>query len=219
MGSAGSILHHFQSGGRTIRIETFPARPDGPRPSVILLHGANGVKFENLVVSGVMQFLGARDLAVHLVHYFDRTDTSYADNPTIHRYFPDWMASVQDAIRHIQERYAGAPLGMFGHSLGGYLTAATLVQNPAVQAAVILSGGIDENSARAVQRTAPALILHGAADTRVEVTEARRLVGALTSAGAPPEFHLYPREGHVLEMASYADALNRSAQFLRRHLA
>jgi dipeptidyl aminopeptidase/acylaminoacyl peptidase len=185
---------------------------------VILLHGANGIRYANPVVSGVMQYLGVHDLVVHLVHYFDRTGTSYADTATIQESFGVWLETVEEGIRHIQAYCEGAPLGMFGHSLGGYLTAATLIRNPAVQAAVILSGGLDEDSARAVKRTAPTLILHGAADTRVPITEARRLEGALTGAGAAPEFHTYAGEGHILEMVSYADAMDRAMRFLRRHL-
>jgi predicted esterase len=213
-----SSFHQFQSGGRSIRVESFPAQPAAPRRSVILLHGANGVRYSNPIVSGVMQYLGVHDLVVHLVHYFDRTNTAYADNPTIRANFPAWLETIQDAIGHIREWGFEGPLAMFGHSLGGFLTAATLIRNPAIQAAVVLSGGLDEDSAREVQRTAPTLILHGTSDTRVPIIAARRLQSVLTAAGAPPEFHGYPGEGHVLEMASYADALDRSTRFLGKHL-
>jgi dipeptidyl aminopeptidase/acylaminoacyl peptidase len=122
-------------------------------------------------------------------------------------------------VQHIQEYCEGAPIGLFGHSLGGFLSAATLIRNPAVRAGVILSGGLDEESARAVKRTAPTLILHGSADTRVPLAEAQRLEAALIAAGARPEMRVYRGEGHTLELASYADALDRATRFLREHLA
>src|SRR5688572_21508471 len=81
MGETHSTVHHFRIGNRPIRVETLAGRHRGPRRSVILLHGANGVRYANPVISGVMQFLGLQDFAVHLVHYFDRTNTSYADDP------------------------------------------------------------------------------------------------------------------------------------------
>lgn len=213
-------MHHdFQSGGRTVRVETYPGKANGQWPSVILLHGANGVQFANVVISGIMQHLGANDLAVHLVHYFDRTGTAYADNGTIHRHFGEWLETVQDAIRYIQSKNPGSAVGLFGHSLGGYLTAATLVRNPAVKAGVVLSGGLDEESARNMQRAAPVQIFHGTADTRVSITEARRLEISFKMAGVTPEFHAYPGEGHVLEMSSYADVLDRATRFLGRELS
>jgi dipeptidyl aminopeptidase/acylaminoacyl peptidase len=219
MGGTRTTFHQFRSGDRTVRVETFPGRTERPRPGVMLLHGANGIRFANPVVSGVMQYLGAHDFVVHLVHYFDRTSTSYADDRTIRENFSAWLETVGEAVQHIQEYGKGSPLGLFGHSLGGYLTAATLIRNPAVCAAVVLSGGLDEESARAVRRTAPTLILHGAEDTRVPLAEARRLEAVLAAAGAPPEFHVYEGEGHILEMGSYADALDRATRFLRERLA
>ena len=219
MGTSQSTVHHFRSGNRRIRVETLAGRDERPRRSVILLHGANGVRYANPVISGVIQYLGLQDFAVHLVHYFDRTNTSYEDDPTIHEHFATWLETVEAAVDYLQKDGNGAPLALFGHSLGGFLSAATLIRNPAVQAAVILSGGLDEASALTVKRTAPTLILHGAADTRVPVAEARRLEAALTAAGASPEMHVYPGEGHVLELASYADALDRATRFLRKHLA
>jgi dipeptidyl aminopeptidase/acylaminoacyl peptidase len=166
-----------------------------------------------------MQYFGVHDLTVHLVHYFDRTGTSYADDQTIRDNFAVWLETVEGAVQHIQEYSKGAPIGLFGHSLGGFLSAATLIRNLAVRAGVILSGGLDEESARAVKRTAPTLILHGSADVRVPLAEAQRLEAALIAAGARPEMRVYSGEGHTLELASYADALDRATRFLREHLA
>ena len=217
IGIKGAATSHFSSHGRSICIESFPDTEE-PRPSVVLLHGANGTRFGNPIVSGVMQYLGVNGFIAHLVHYFDRTNTSYADDYTIRENFNAWLETVADGVAVIQERFPERPLGLFGHSLGGFLSAATLIQNPAVNAAVILSGGVDEDSALRVQRTAPVLIMHGTNDTRVPITEARRLEVVLTAAGAPPEVHWYRGEGHTLEMASYVDALDRGTKFLRRTL-
>lgn len=213
-----SKLRRFQSGGQAIRVETFPEELENARGSILLLHGANGIRFANPVISGAMQFLGVRDFSVHLVHYFDRTNTTYADDGTIRKCFHLWLETARDALAFVQKENPGAPIALFGHSLGGFLSAAMLISEPAVKAAVILSGGLDEESARNVKRAAPTLILHGSSDTRVPITEARRLESVLTAAGAPPEVHVYRGERHTLEMSSYVDALSRATEFLGRHL-
>ena len=68
-------------------------------------------------------------------------------------------------------------------------------------------------------RAAPTLILHGAADTCVPVSQALELFGALRSSGSTVEMAIYPREGHQQSERDHAiDSWSRSLRFLRRHL-
>src|SRR4051812_7963991 len=119
-------LSKFLSDGVSIRVENYPETPAPTAPSILLLHGANGMRSTNPVVSGVMQYLGTHDFNVHLLHYFDRTRTVYADDDTIHRHSAVWVQAVSDGIAHLREHIDGRPLGIFGHSLGGYLGSAML---------------------------------------------------------------------------------------------
>lgn len=211
-------LDLFESGGKEIRLETFtdPAYRDAP--SIIVLHGATGVEFANRFIANLAQSLAAQGFVVHLAHYFDRTGARYADDATIKRFSADWLQTVDDAVRFVRKKRPRAGIGLFGYSLGGYLAAAETVMSEQVGAAVILAGGLDEGSARSVRRGAPFLILHGAADSRVPLSEARRLESALKRTGQAPEFHIYPGEGHIMSLPAYADAVQRSVQFFRAHL-
>jgi carboxymethylenebutenolidase len=218
MSNISGMEHSYRSGGERIRVQTFPAE-DGAGPSVLILHGASGVRMANAVVSGIMQFLAGHGFLMHLIHYFDRSGTSYADDATIHRNFHAWRETLHDGIAYLSGRYPDRKLGLVGHSLGGFLAAAEMVENPTVAATVVISGGLDLESSRNVRRTAPTLILHGSSDTRVPITEAQRLESALIAKGAPPVVHVYRGEGHTLGMSSFADGLQRSVNFLRAHLS
>ena len=208
---------YLESGGRQIRVETFPAESKATI-SVIVLHGANGLRYANPAIYGAVQYLAVNGLATHLVHYFDRTGTVYADDRTIHASFGDWCEVVADAITWVKRTFPQRRLAIFGHSLGGYLASVHAIRNEHVEAAVILSGGLDENSARAVARTPPVLILHGSSDTRVALTEARRLEAAMAATRRRPVVHVYSGEGHLLQMASYVDAIRRATEFIVEHL-
>lgn len=68
-------------------------------------------------------------------------------------------------------------------------------------------------------RAAPTLILHGAADTCVPVTQARELYSALRSIKAEVEMAIYPREGHQMREEDHlADSLARTIRFLKRNV-
>lgn len=192
----------FLSGGKEIRVENF--QPKGRKlvnlPSIVVLHGAPGVAFANEFIAGLAQQFSEQGFVVHLVHYFDRTGTRYADDATIGRSSALWLATVKDTVAWVHTQRPKSEIGIFGYSLGGYLAAAEGVSDPLVSAAVILSGGLDEGSSKGLKYAPPMLILHGGADTRVPVSEARRLERALQKAGGTPEFHLYPDEEHVMAM-------------------
>lgn len=209
----------FVSAGKAVRVETFrPADGGTAAPSVIVLHGSTGVAFANRFIAGVADQFAQQGFVVHLVHYFDSTSTSYADDATIARSSKTWLQAVSDAVEWVAEQRPKAKIGIFGYSLGGYLGAAESIADSRISAAVILAGGLDEGSSTAVKHAPPMLILHGGNDSRVPLSEARRLEAALIKAGRTPEFHVYPGEDHILSMPSYADVVRRGAEFFRRKL-
>ncbi|WP_346618503.1 alpha/beta hydrolase [Blastococcus montanus] len=66
----------------------------------------------------------------------------------------------------------------------------------------------------------PALLLHGQDDRFVPCVQSERLRDALAAAGADVELHTYPGADHMWLGApdAAADAFDRTAAFLRRHL-
>ncbi|MEO6880667.1 MAG: alpha/beta fold hydrolase [Mycobacteriaceae bacterium] len=67
---------------------------------------------------------------------------------------------------------------------------------------------------------APLVVIHGANDPRVPLSEAEQLHAALTSRGIECELLVYPDEGHGLaKRVNREDAYPRALEFLRRHLS
>src|SRR5437588_1362060 len=107
----------FQSGGRPIRLDCFLPGTNGQRfPAVISLHGSGG---GHATMSEPACLLAAQGFAVYILHYFDRTGTSYADKPTIFRNFAAWMGTLWDAVSHVAKQPAVDPerIGLLGFSL------------------------------------------------------------------------------------------------------
>ncbi len=67
---------------------------------------------------------------------------------------------------------------------------------------------------------APLVVIHGANDPRVPLSEAEQLHAALTSRGIECELLVYPDEGHGLaKRVNREDAYPRALEFLHRHLS
>lgn len=66
---------------------------------------------------------------------------------------------------------------------------------------------------------APLLVLHGAKDPRIPVTETEQMVRALQALGARHDFHVYPDEGHGFrDIGNQSDALRRVLSWFDTHL-
>jgi dipeptidyl aminopeptidase/acylaminoacyl peptidase len=158
--------------------------------------------------------------APYLVRYFDRTGTSYASDATIHQNFEVWRQTIGDAVDFVMKE----PLvdrdrvALMGYSLGGYLAVTHGAQDDRVAAVIEIAGGLDDTTRTRARRMAPTLILHGANDRRVEVSEARKLEDWLKKIDAKYESHIYPGEGHLLSAAAALDALSRCRAFLDKQL-
>jgi dipeptidyl aminopeptidase/acylaminoacyl peptidase len=66
---------------------------------------------------------------------------------------------------------------------------------------------------------APLLVIHGANDPRVPVTEADQIVDRLRDRDHPVEYLRYPDEGHkISKLANRVDSFTKMAEFLARYL-
>ncbi|MDX6599375.1 MAG: hypothetical protein QOE87_3262, partial [Gaiellales bacterium] len=73
---------------------------------------------------------------------------------------------------------------------------------------------------RKIDRIAcPLMVIHGANDPRVPVSEAEQVVAALQARDAPVEYLRYEDEGHgITRLPNRLDCYPRVAAFLQRHL-
>jgi len=209
----------FDSGGKSIRVAAYlPDSPPGPLPAVIALHGAGG----DAAGSGKFaSLLADQGFAVYVLHYFDRTDTQFADKPIIFRNFPVWMKTLWDSISFIEKQPAvdRERIALLGFSLGAYLSLANASIDGRVKVVVEFFGGLPKEMKLFMRRLCPVLILHGEADPTVPVEEAYHLQQLLEKKNIPYEMKIYPGAGHGFENDVWRDAGQRTLQFLQKYLA
>jgi carboxymethylenebutenolidase len=210
----------FESGGKSVRLDVYlPDKVEARLPAIIALHGAGGG------VSGMERYAGMlanRGFAVYLLHFFDRTDTTYADRPTIMRNFPLWMKTLWDSISFVekQPQVDKERIALLGFSLGAYLSLANSAIDPRIKVVVEFFGGMPKEMNLFMRRLCPVLILHGEADATVPVEEAYKLRKLLEKKGIDYEMKIYPKAGHGFDdQEVWRDAAQRSLSFLQKYLS
>jgi carboxymethylenebutenolidase len=209
-------IETFGREGKPVRVERFDPAPGRAMATVLLLHGADGLRY-----CGPSYREMARDLARNgflglLVHYFDSTG-NVAASPF---HFLRWIQVVEDAVDYAvrQPATAGRSVGVVGFSLGAYLALAVASQDSRVGAVVDCFGGVPDLLAANVRTMPPVLILHGEADAVVPVEEAHKLERLLRERGLPCETHLFPGQDHNFRGVAAAEAFQLALAFLEQHL-
>lgn len=211
-------MPYFLSQDKQIEIVQFEPGRTGKFPALLILHGANGPM--STFIGDYAQYLANIGYVVFFVHYFDRTDTYYASPSEMQQHFEDWVEVLEDGIENAAKHPKVDPerIGLIGYSLGGFLVLSVASQDPRVSAVVSVVGGIPEAFAQRARRMPPALILHGANDTRVPVKEAQHVEELLKRLNTPYELKIYQSQGHFFHGAAQIDALTRTFAFLQKQL-
>ncbi|MFL4993695.1 MAG: dienelactone hydrolase family protein [Microvirga sp.] len=210
----------FKSGGKAIAVETFQTAGSSPRPTVLMLHGADGLNYNTQYREGARD-VAAAGYQVHLVHYLDRTGEKRASFSTLFQNFMPWMGTVQDALAFASD-HPGADqhrIGIIGISLGAALGLAVASTDPRVRALVNYFGPLPQGAIATTSKLPPTLVLHGSADPIVPVANAYAIEALLRQQSVPHEIKVYPGQGHGFRGAAEDDATARSLEFLQRHLA
>lgn len=167
--------HQFQSGGKTIHVDRFQSEKIAPASAptaVLVLHGAGGIALDGPEMKRVARELALAGHDAYVLHYFNRAGGPVTFDSGMTRHFDEWASTVRDAVTWVRETEGQkGGLGLFGYSLGGFLTVAESFHDLRVAAAVVHAGGIWDGYDRDVKRVPPMLIVHGRLDHRVEFSK------------------------------------------------
>jgi len=210
----------FRSGGRTIAVDTFQASGPSPRPAVLMLHGADGLHGHDQYRDGARGIASA-GYQVHLVHYLDRTGERRASFGTLFQNFQPWMDTVHDALAWVSDHASADPnrIGIVGISLGAALGLAVASADPRIKALVNYFGPLPQGAIARDARLPPTLVLHGAMDPIVPVSNAYAIEALLRQQAVPHEVKIYPEQAHGFRGEAERDATRRSLAFLQRYLS
>lgn len=210
----------YLSGGTKILVESFLPVDAKQHPAVVVLYGSGGSLHGKGEMDAFARQLAQRGMGAYMIHYFDRTGTLLAGDKSIAANSKAWQDTVKDGIDFILQQPQVRPgkIGMFGYSLGAFLTVGAATTDSRVGAAAELSGGLFDRLKGHTQRFPPLLILHGRKDERVPLKYAEELLAEARRLQAHPEVHLYPDEGHALTATAAEDAAARALDFLQQHL-
>src|SRR2546423_1114356 len=210
----------FSSDGKPISVERFRPESPGKHPAVLYLHGADGMTYRTSTYRESARQLARLGFDVSLVHYFDRTGTAFANSITEFQNFPAWMKTISDATSWIanQPEVDASRIGLMGVSLGSYLGLSVASQDPRIKAVVEFFGGIPDLAAQWTQAMPPVLILHGANDPIVPVSEAYKLEQFLQKKNVPYQMHIYPGQGHGFNGSANEDSRRRAVEFFQKYL-
>ncbi len=211
----------FESGGRKIRADFYPAAEGKSHRTVIVMYGAGGMLFDGPSMRRVARSLAGAGDTVYLLHYFNRTGTIGALDSTMRVHYAEWLQTVRDAIVwvHGREEMGTRSIGLYGYSLGGFLAIAASSDNPLVGAVVEQAGGVWNSEEKRVGKMPPVLMVHGLEDKRVPVEKyARPLLGVLRVRGGHVETDFVPAEGHVFSETAMAAVRPKAAKFFSREL-
>lgn len=212
----------FPSGGTRIRVDRFAPPSGAPhRPAVLVLHGAGGTLLDGPEMRRVAASLAAAGHPAYLVHYFNRTSTIVARDAVLRKLYATWLPVVRDAVAFVHEREGGhAPVGIYGYSLGAFLSVGVAGDNPRVGAIVEEDGGAWNNEPdRLGRRLPPVLMVHGREDQRVPFAQyAVPLQRFLRERGTTVETRFVRGEGHIFSAGAQAGVRTAVVNFFERRL-
>jgi carboxymethylenebutenolidase len=209
----------YRAGARQVRLEVFRPSVEGPRPAVLLLHGASGMGDGNFY-RGAAELFASQGYVVYLPHYLGERNRNRRGGRALIAEFEQQHDIVRAALDQMtRDRGIDAQrLGVFGFSLGGFQAMGLTSRDGRVGAVVNMGGGVPGNVVAHTTRLAPTLIVHGGQDRTVPVARAHQTRDMLRRLSVPHELALFRDQGHFFRGAASRESIVRSVAFFDRHL-
>ena len=203
----------------------FAAPVDGPRPSVMMLHGGGGWARQIANAKHYASELAEAGYDVYMLSYYSGSDTERmaAGQNVFEERFTSWAHLVDDAADwSLKQKNSNGRVGFVGFSNGGILTVGAGSIDKNIRAGVVYYGAVPAALTEDIQKVPPLLILHGDADRIIPVRAAYELEAAVKQMKSPAEMKIYPGEGHGfggdLSKPTAQDAFARALAFLKPKL-
>ncbi len=204
-------------------VEYYTPIGPGTFPLVLMLHSAAGAFSTTTPNEPSEDNFGEKTLAQHCFavvfpHYFEALgQKSMTSRPDIVEHFPLLLAITESLLRNAEHRPSvkGAPVLLFGESLGAYLSVALALQNQEVTAVSEISGGIPDGFETDNPHTFSVLISHGEDDASVPVSEAQKLNRYCLRHNMPVRVDLYPGISHYIPNSDESTIVLRTILFFR----
>jgi carboxymethylenebutenolidase len=212
-----------------VSIKVFSAPGQALRPTVLVLHGREGiVPFD--AYARYAAALAAAGIDAWLFSYYGGSDdevmhsSGHTRRAELFRSrFRAWTKVVSDiADFALAQRTSSGQIGLLGFSNGGFLGVGTAATNRRIGALVVLYGGIPGPVRDEILGLPPLLALHGDNDKVIPIAEGQALVDRAVSLGGWAELIPYPGADHGFDFIAGSpaadDARSRVVDFLRRRL-
>ena len=110
----------FTSGGTPIQMDVYPAAGSGTHPSVLFLYGADGMSLAPWDYPYIANWFSSQGYNFFIVHYFDKTNTTFATPLNTAPAFGPWLQVVNDATTWLSTQPGVDPsrIALMGMSLG-----------------------------------------------------------------------------------------------------
>src|ERR1700746_3184382 len=208
----------------SITFERFDPPSKGLHPAIMLVHGAGGPQGE-WRKNGMLEALTAAGYSVFVPHYFEVGEWDRSRSAELLPKYIEALQNVRRTIADASDLDKQKGIGLVGFSLGAYLVlglATDAYSQPSsdleIKAVVEFFGGMPEFAATHMTTMPPVLILHGAKDDTVPVSNAYELDKLLSEKKVSHEVKIYPDQGHGFNGASLKDSRERTVEFLKQYL-
>ncbi|MBI3504927.1 MAG: dienelactone hydrolase family protein [Proteobacteria bacterium] len=209
----------YKVGKRQVKLEIYRPDTEGPRPAVLLLHGASGMG-NGAFYRGAAESFAEAGYVVYLPHYLGDRNRNRPRGRALIAEFEEQHDVVRAAVDEMvkDNRVDPSRLATFGFSLGGFQALGLSSRDKRIAAVVDMGGGMPGNVAPVTTRLAPTLVIHGQKDRTVPVSRATQTRDLLRRLSVPHEMVLVPNQPHFFQAAASREAIDRSIGFFDRHL-
>jgi carboxymethylenebutenolidase len=210
---------------RQVTVTYFRAPGEAPRPSVLILHGANGFDGAIANYDRYASALANAGMDAYLVYYYSPADQRAMMSGTdiFFSRYPAWARLVDDLAEDVLAKNdSNGKVGLIGFSNGATLAGGAGALDPHITAAVSYYGAVPFPIMDQVRRLPPLLILHGDADTIIPLGQGQALASFAHNLGGTADLVVYPGARHGfgshLDTKDGADALARTTLFMAKAL-